>query len=145
MFWEFELPAATRTDKGGAVRGTAGSRSAQHAGRLAASPRDSVRADPTGSAAAQPPARADASDAEGECDDAAARNVLQQPARFDGSMARSNAERPHQALAIRVPNDVYSRSPLVNRGLEELTYRFTTRPSSRLRIPSARKLPMCSE
>jgi transposase InsO family protein len=33
-----------------------------------------------------------------------------------------NRERPHQALGMKVPADVYARSPRVYRGLDELTY-----------------------
>src|SRR5215510_1015316 len=54
----------------------------------------------------------------------AAANVLQQQARFDAFVARYNQERPHQALAMKVPADVYARSPRVYRGLTELTYPF---------------------
>ncbi len=54
----------------------------------------------------------------------AATNVLQQQARFDAFVAQFNQERPHQALAMKVPADVYARSPRVYRGLEELTYPF---------------------
>jgi putative transposase len=54
----------------------------------------------------------------------AAANVLQQQARFDAFVARYNPDRPHQALAMKVPADVYARSPRVSRGLEELTYPF---------------------
>jgi putative transposase len=50
--------------------------------------------------------------------------VLQQQARFDAFMNQYNRERPHQALAMKVPADVYARSPRVDRGLEELTYPF---------------------
>ncbi|MCU1381328.1 MAG: Integrase catalytic region, partial [Acidobacteria bacterium] len=35
-----------------------------------------------------------------------------------------NEDRPHQALAMKVPADVYTRSPRVYRGLEDLTYPF---------------------
>jgi putative transposase len=59
----------------------------------------------------------------------AAANVLQQPARFDTWVEQYNQERPHQALAMRVPADVYAPSPRVYRGLEDLTYRFMTRRS----------------
>jgi len=52
----------------------------------------------------------------------AAANVLQQQARFDAFIARYNQERPHQALGMKVPADVYARSPRLYRGLEELTY-----------------------
>ena len=41
----------------------------------------------------------------------AAANVLQQQARFDAFIDRYNQERPHQALAMKVPADVYTRSP----------------------------------
>jgi putative transposase len=54
----------------------------------------------------------------------AAANVLQQQARFDVFLERYNQERPHQALGMKVPGDVYVRSPRVYRGLEELTYPF---------------------
>jgi putative transposase len=54
----------------------------------------------------------------------AAANVLQQQARFDAFVAQYNHDRPHQALAMKVPADLYQRSPRVYRGLEELTYPF---------------------
>jgi putative transposase len=54
----------------------------------------------------------------------AAANVLQQQARFDAFVERYNEDRPHQALAMKVPADVYQHSPRVYRGLSELTYPF---------------------
>ena len=54
----------------------------------------------------------------------AAANVLQQQARFDAFVQQFNDERPHQALAMKVPADVYVRSARVYRGLEELSYPF---------------------
>jgi putative transposase len=54
----------------------------------------------------------------------AAANVLQQQARFDAFVQQYNEERPHQALAMKVPADVYTRSSRRYRGLEELTYPF---------------------
>ena len=57
----------------------------------------------------------------------AAGNVLQQQARFEDFITRYNQERPHQALGMKVPADVYTRSPRVYRGLEELTYPFHDR------------------
>jgi putative transposase len=54
----------------------------------------------------------------------AAANVLQQQSRFDTFIARYNDDRPHQALGMKVPADVYARSPRLYRGLEELTYPF---------------------
>jgi putative transposase len=54
----------------------------------------------------------------------AAPNVLQQQARFDTFVARYNDDRPHQALDMKVPADLYIRSPRVYRGLEDVTYPF---------------------
>jgi len=54
----------------------------------------------------------------------AAPNVLQQQARFDGFIQRYNHDRPHQALDMRVPAQLYTRSPRVYRGLEDVTYPF---------------------
>ena len=54
----------------------------------------------------------------------AAANVLQQQARFDAFVQQFNHDRPHQALAMKVPADLYMRSPRVYRGLEELSYPF---------------------
>jgi hypothetical protein len=47
----------------------------------------------------------------------AAANVLQQQARFDTFVAQYNRERPHQALEMKVPADVYVRSSRPYRGL----------------------------
>ena len=54
----------------------------------------------------------------------AAPNVLQQQARFDTFREEFNHERPHQGLDMKVPADLYVRSPRLYRGLEELTYPF---------------------
>jgi putative transposase len=43
----------------------------------------------------------------------AAANVLQQQARFDDFLTRYNTDRPHQALEMKVPADLYARSPRV--------------------------------
>ena len=50
--------------------------------------------------------------------------ILQQQARFDDFISCYNHERPHQALAMKVPAALYTRSARVYRGLEELTYPF---------------------
>ena len=50
--------------------------------------------------------------------------LLQQQARFDTFVARYNGDRPHQALAMKVPAEVYTRSPRPYRGLSDLTYPF---------------------
>jgi putative transposase len=54
----------------------------------------------------------------------AAANVLQQQARFDAFLERFNRERPHQALAMKVPADVYTPSARRYQGLGELAYPF---------------------
>jgi putative transposase len=54
----------------------------------------------------------------------AADNVLQQQARFDDFIERYNQERPHQALAMRVPSEVYTKSERPYRGLCEVDYPF---------------------
>jgi len=55
----------------------------------------------------------------------AAPNALQQQAQFDDFITRYNTDRPHQALGMKVPADLYARSPRVYRGLEQLTYPFS--------------------
>ena len=54
----------------------------------------------------------------------AAKNLLQQQARFDAFIDYYNQERPHQALAMRCPAELYDPSPRPYRGLEELDYPF---------------------
>jgi len=54
----------------------------------------------------------------------AAPNVLQQQARFDTFVTRYNHDRPHQALGMKVPAALYTRSAHVYRGLEDLSYPF---------------------
>jgi putative transposase len=54
----------------------------------------------------------------------AAPNVLQQQARFDTFVARYNHDRPHQALDMKVPADLYRRSAHLYRGLEDVSYPF---------------------
>ena len=54
----------------------------------------------------------------------AAANVLQQQARFDAFIEQYNLERPHQALAMQTPGEVYTPSPRPYRGLDDLDYPF---------------------
>ncbi|HEV2979783.1 MAG TPA: integrase core domain-containing protein, partial [Casimicrobiaceae bacterium] len=49
-------------------------------------------------------------------------NSLQQQARFDAFVREFNSERPHEALAMQTPAEIYSASPRIYRGLPELTY-----------------------
>lgn len=54
----------------------------------------------------------------------AAANVLQQQARFDEFVDRYNRERPHQALGMKVPAELYTPSPRPYQGLPDLAYPF---------------------
>jgi len=49
-------------------------------------------------------------------------NSLQQQARFDAFVDEFNRERPHEALAMRTPAEVYLASNRPYRGLPELSY-----------------------
>jgi putative transposase len=52
----------------------------------------------------------------------ASENFLQQQARFDEFLDYYNAERPHQAINLRVPADLYKKSPRPYQGLGDLDY-----------------------
>jgi putative transposase len=54
----------------------------------------------------------------------AGRNFLQQQARFDRFVQCYNFERPHQALNMRYPAELYAASPRPYHGLGELEYPF---------------------
>jgi len=49
-------------------------------------------------------------------------NSLQQQARFDVFVREFNTERPHEALAMKTPAELYSASPRPYQGLPELGY-----------------------
>ena len=51
-------------------------------------------------------------------------NLLQQQARFDAFIARYNDERPHEALEMQVPSELYLRSPRLYGALPALAYPF---------------------
>jgi transposase InsO family protein len=51
-------------------------------------------------------------------------NSLQQQARFDDFLKEFNTERPHEALAMKVPGDVYMPSAKPYDGLPEVDYPF---------------------
>lgn len=57
-------------------------------------------------------------------------NSLQQQAKFDAFMREFNTERPHEALAMQRPADVYRSSSRPYRGLPELSYPSTIEKSS---------------
>jgi transposase InsO family protein len=49
-------------------------------------------------------------------------NSLQQQARFDAFVREFNTERPHEALAMKTPAELYAASPRPYRGLPAVTY-----------------------
>jgi len=56
-----------------------------------------------------------------------AMNSLQQQAKFDAFIEEFNSERPHQALDMKCPAEVYTPSPRPYAGLPELRYPFHDR------------------
>jgi transposase InsO family protein len=54
-------------------------------------------------------------------------NSLQQQARFDEFVQEFNAERPHQAIGMKCPAELYTLSPRSYRGLPDLAYPFHDR------------------
>jgi putative transposase len=57
----------------------------------------------------------------------AVKNFLQQQARFDQFISTFNEQRPHQALSMRFPAELYRRSPRPYNGLPQLEYPFHDR------------------
>ena len=57
----------------------------------------------------------------------AAANFLQQQAKFDAFVREYNNERPHEAIGMKVPADLYSASTRRYDGLPELDYPFHDR------------------
>lgn len=49
-------------------------------------------------------------------------NSLQQQGRFDAFVSEFNNERPHEALEMKTPAELYSASPRTYTGLPELSY-----------------------
>ena len=54
-------------------------------------------------------------------------NILQQQARFDAFVSEFNAERPHEALDMKVPADLYMPSQKPYQGLPDVEYPFHDR------------------
>jgi putative transposase len=57
----------------------------------------------------------------------AAENMLQQQGKFDDFIETYNHDRPHQALGMKTPSDLYTSSPRPYQGLTELSYPFHDR------------------
>ncbi len=49
-------------------------------------------------------------------------NFLQQQARFDDFLEEFDNDRPHQALRMKYPGELYTPSPRIYRGTEEPEY-----------------------
>ena len=56
-----------------------------------------------------------------------AQTLLKQQMKFDDFMDEYNTERPHQALEMRTPNEVYAASPRMYEGLPDLEYPYHDR------------------
>lgn len=54
-------------------------------------------------------------------------NILQQQARFDAFVSEFNAERPHEALGMKMPDELYEPSSKAYGGLPDLHYPFHDR------------------
>lgn len=54
-------------------------------------------------------------------------NILQQQARFDDFVREFNEERPHEAIGMKCPAEVYTPSPRQYRGLARVEYPFHDR------------------
>jgi putative transposase len=57
----------------------------------------------------------------------ASKNLLQQQGRFDDFMLEYNQDRPHQALGMKYPGEVYRASSRPYKGIGELNYPFHDR------------------
>jgi transposase InsO family protein len=57
-------------------------------------------------------------------------NLLQQQAKFDAFLEEFNNERPHEALDMKCPAEVYSASCRPYSGIGELRYPFHDKTSS---------------
>jgi len=56
-----------------------------------------------------------------------ASNSLQQQARFDDFLSEFNTERPHEALDMKCPAEIYTPAPRPYRGLSDIDYPFHDR------------------
>jgi len=55
------------------------------------------------------------------------KNLLQQQEKFDNFIDEFNTQRPHQALDMKYPNELYRYSPRPYKGIQELRYPFHDR------------------
>ena len=51
-------------------------------------------------------------------------NLLQQQEKFDNFIQEFNTDRPHQAIDMKYPTEIYKTSSRIYKGIEELNYPF---------------------
>lgn len=51
-------------------------------------------------------------------------NMLQQQEKFDNFIQEFNTQRPHQAIDMKFPGEIYTPSPRLYKGIQELSYPF---------------------
>jgi len=54
-------------------------------------------------------------------------NLLQQQKKFDSFIEEFNTQRPHQAIDMKYPSELYTPSPRLYKGIQKLTYPFHDR------------------
>ncbi len=111
LFLERGLPAGDPLRQRRALRQPQRAVQPVEALRLVAPARHRDRAHQARPSAAERPPRAHASDPEEGGDPTAGMNSLQQQARFDAFVSEFNTERPHEALAMKCPAELYAASP----------------------------------
>lgn len=57
----------------------------------------------------------------------AGENLLQQQEKFDAFIDEFNTQRPHQALGMKFPSELYTPSPRFYKGIQEISYPFHDR------------------
>jgi len=57
-------------------------------------------------------------------------NLLQQQEKFDAFMEEFNTQRPHQALDMKFPTEVYTASPRPYPGIQDVAYPFHDRTAT---------------
>lgn len=60
----------------------------------------------------------------------AGENLLQQQEKFDTFIEEFNTQRPHQALDMKFPSELYTPSPRPYKGIEDVSYPFHDRTST---------------
>ena len=61
---------------------------------------------------------------------AAQENLLQQQEKFDAFIDEFNTQRPHQALDMKFPSELYTPSPRPYKGIQDVDYPFHDRTAT---------------